>query len=163
MDTLNTGSEARTFYGVFNKHTKILYVFEIDKTVAYSYDSNNFLVKEIVLQPSEYYFGDYDTGQVYNELAKPLVREDELEVKFNKEIAYEFPVYQQLCIIVDILDKNKELVKTEEFDKLAKFLRAKKIRYETGLKVMKENKDCYNFVSKQDLQEFAAKRIQGLT
>lgn len=163
MDTLNNENESRTFYGVFNKHTKALYAFEIDKTVANSYDTKNFLVKEIVLQPFEYYFGDYDTGQVYHEQNKPMIREDELEVKLNKEIAQEYSVFKQLCIIVDVLDRNKELSKTDEFNTLAKFLRIKKARYDNGIKAMKENKTSFNFVSKQELIDFEIKRVQGIT
>jgi hypothetical protein len=162
MDTINYNDNPQTFYGVFNKHTKALYAFEVDKVTAYNYCNKNFIVKEIELKPFEYYYGDYDNGQVYHESKKPLVREDELERKLYQEIATEYTFFEQISILIEVLDKNKEIVKTEQFEKLAKFLKAKRLRYEQGLKVMKESKDLFNFISKKEIQELDLKRVQGI-
>lgn len=163
MDTVNTAEQSETFYGVFNKHTGVFYTFEKDKNTAYNYCNKNFVIKEIQLKPFEYYWGDYETGQVYNENIKPLIREDELERKLYEEIALEYSFFKQLCILTEVLAKNEEILKTDEFNSLAKFIKIKKLRFEQGLKTIKESKNLFNFVSKDEIKELDRKRIQGFT
>jgi hypothetical protein len=163
MVPVNNENIPKTFYGVFNKHTKVLYAFELDKVIADAYDPKNFLIKKIELKPFEYYFGDYETGQIYHENIKPLIREDELERKLYQEIAHEFTFLEQVCILVEILDKNEDLIKTERFKELTKFLKNKKVRYDQGLKAMRENKEFFNFLTKKEIRELDLKRIQGIT
>jgi len=161
METVETLTP-QIAYGVFNKHNGVLFCFESDKETAYSYSPNNFIIKEIELLPGQYYFGDYETGQVYFEEDKPLVREDEVQQKYHLDIVQTYPIIEQLNIIVEVLNNNKDIVKTDSFNEMAKFLKSKKLRYEQSLKATKENKHCFNFISIKELQELNKKRVEGI-
>jgi len=162
MENLKPENQVKTVYGIFNKHTKVLYAIEDELDVVNSYSDKNFLVKEIQLKPHEYFFGDYDTGQVYDEYVKPLIREDELLRGLYQQISQDYSFFEQLCILTDVLNKNEHIVKTEEFDKLAKYLKLKKMRYTQSVKAIKDNPDLYNFLSKEQILELDIKRNQGI-
>lgn len=149
-------------YGVFNKHNGVLFAFETEREKAYSYSKDNFVVKEVLLEPGQYYFGDYETGQVYYEEDKPLIREDELLVKHYQDIIQTYPIIEQLTNVIEVLDKNKEIIKTEKFEQMSKILKAKRLKYEHSIKSVQENKECFNFVSIKDLQDLSVKRLEGV-
>lgn len=150
-------------YGIFNKHNGVLFQFEHNKNIAYSYNENSFLVKEIVLHPGEYFFGDYYTGKVYLEEVKPLIREDQMEEDFFQGILKDFSLIKQLLTIIDVLDANKDIVKTEQFDEFVKYLKHKRVHYDRKLEIVKKDKESFNFISLDDLDEIAIKRMEGIT
>jgi hypothetical protein len=155
--------ETQVVYGIFNKHNGVLFQFEHNKQIAYSYNQDNFLIKEITLKPGEYFFGDYDTGKVYLEEVKPLIREDQMEEDFYNGILKDFSIVKQLLTIMDVLDANKNIIKTEQFDEFIKYLKNKRFRYNQSLEVVKNDKVSFNFISLEDIDEIAVKRMQGIT
>jgi hypothetical protein len=155
--------ESQTKYGIFNKHNGALFAFEPDKEIAYKYNKDNFLIKEITLRPGEYYFGDYYTGKIYSEDEKPLVREDEMEEQFYQDILSHYSLIKQISIIVGVLEQNKDLIKTELYNEFVKFLKIKNAKYQQSLEVVSKDKDSFNFVSINDLSELAVKRMEGIT
>lgn len=150
-------------YAIFNKHNGTFFSFESDKEIANGYSKDNFLVKEVVLHPGEYYFGDYYTGKVYHEDETPLIREDEMEEQFFQEIIGTYSLIKQIIIIAGVLEENKELKKTEEFNELVKFLKQKKAKYSQSLKVLEQDKESFNFISIKDLENLVVKRMEGIT
>jgi hypothetical protein len=159
----NNQVESQTRYAIFNKHNGVLFSFESDKAIADQYNENNFLIKEIVLRPGEYYFGDYYTGKIYNEDETPLIREDEMEEQFFQEIIGTYSLIKQILIIIGILEENKDLKKTESFNEFVKFLKLKKAKYDQSLKVLQEDKESFNFISIKELSDLVIKRMEGIT
>lgn len=159
----NNEINSQTRYAIFNKHNGAFFSFELDKEIANRYSKDNFLIKEVVLHPGEYYFGDYYTGKVYHEDETPLIREDEMEEQFFQEIIGTYSLIKQIIIIAGVLEENKELKKTEEFNELVKFLKQKKAKYSQSLKVLEEDKESFNFISIKDLENLVVKRMEGIT
>lgn len=150
-------------YAIFNKHNGLLFAYETDKQVAEGYNKDHFLVKEITLRPYQYYYGDYYNGKVYSEDEVPLIREDEMEENFFREILSEYSVIKQILLIVGVLEQNKELIKSEPFNRYANYLKMKKLRYDESLKSIKENKECFNFVSLEEIEDLMTRRMEGIT
>ena len=156
--------ETITRYAIFNKHNGVLFTFEAEKDIAYSYNKDNFFVKEIILRPNEYFFGDYYTGKVYSEYDTPLIREDEEENKFLLRINQDYPVIKQILMIAMVIERNKDLFNLpEEFKDYIEDLKTRRKKFEHGLKAISENKSGYNFVSYEDLQNLMIKRVEGIT
>lgn len=155
-------SEKITKYAIFNKHNGALFAYEQNKELASKYNSNNFLVREITLQKGEYFFGDYYTGRVYSDDEKPLIREDEMEEQFLQDIISHYSLIKQIIILVGVLEKNKDIVKTDIYNQFATFLNGKKAKYEQSLKVVSQDKESFNFVSIKDLSDLAVKRMEGI-
>lgn len=156
--------ETVTRYAVFNKHNGVLFTFEAEKDIAYNYNKDNFLVKEITLRPNEYFFGDYYTGKVYSETQTPLIREDDEENKFLARICQDYPLVKQILMIAMVIERNKESLNLpEEFKEYIEDLKLRRKKFELGLKTIASNKSGYNFVSYNDLQELAIKRLEGIT
>jgi hypothetical protein len=153
----------RKTYGIFNKHNGVIFAYEDDKEIAQGYNKDNFLIKEIVLHPNEYYYGDYHTGRVYSSEEKPLVREDELEENFYQGIIREYSLIKQITILVGVFEKNEHIVKTEGFNALATFLKQQKKRYDLSLEAIKNDKESFNFVSLDEVRDVCERRLQGIT
>lgn len=154
--------ETQTVYGIFNKHNGVLFQFENDQKVAYGYSTQNFFVKEIILKPGEYFFGDYYTGKVYSEEDKPLIREDQMEEDYYQGILKDFSIIKQLITIAGVLELNKDIIKTEQFDLFIKYLKNKEARYTQSLKSVMENKESFNFISLQEIEDHIVKRMEGI-
>lgn len=152
----------QTRYAIFNKHNGLFFAYETDKVIADGYSKDNFLVKEITLRPFEYYYGDYYTGKVYSEEEKPFIREDEMEENFYQSIINQYSLVKQILIIVGVLETNKDIVKTDSFNEFAKFVRNKKIRYDQSLEVVKNDKESFNFMSLEDIDNYIKKRSEGI-
>lgn len=149
-------------YIIFNKHNGILFAHEENKEVAYGYNPEHFVVKEVELSPTEYYFGNYETGKVYSVEEKPLIREDEQEEKFFENILHKYSPVKQLIIILDVLAKNENIEKTPEFEELYKFIKKQRHIYKEQLKVVSEDKDSFNFISIKEITEIAQKRFENI-
>lgn len=152
----------QTVYGIFNKHNGILFAFEPDKSQAESYNKDHFLVREVILRPNEYFFGDYYTGQVYSNEVKPLIYEEELLENHWQCVLKEYSVFDALIIIANVIEANESIFKPELFKKFITFCKAKQLKYEHTLKAIKENKESYNFISKEDIKNVAVKRLEGI-
>jgi hypothetical protein len=152
----------QTKYAIFNKKNGIIFDTVEDKSVAEKYNKEHFVIKEIELGPSEYYFGDYETGKVYDADDIPFIREDEMEEKFFEGIQQKYSIIKQIMIIIDVIKQNNDIVKTDAFNELYEFLRTQKIRYDAQLEVIKNDKESFNFISIEDIKNILIKRAEGI-
>lgn len=152
----------RVLYAIFNKHNGVFYNYCRDKEEADNLNKDNFVVRKITLHPGEYFFGDYETGKIYQEHEKPLIREDELEKELVDSIVAECPLIDLLIAVAEVLDANKEIIKTENFDSIFKFIKNKKVRHKHRLKAYSEDRESYNYLSKEKMKEITKKREEGL-
>ena len=149
-------------YIIFNKHNGVIFAHEDNEFSARAYNPDHFLVKEIELLPTEYYFGDYKNGKVYSIEEKPLIREDELEEKYYDNILCRYSPIKQLIAIFDVIGKNESLIKTEEFEEIYKFIKKQRHIYKEQLKVVSEDKESFNFISIKEIAEIAEKRLENI-
>lgn len=152
----------KTIYIVFNKHNGIIFSHEEDKNVAKSYNPEHFLIKEVELLPNEYYFGDYETGKIFNSEERPLIREDDIEENFYEKIHDIYSPLKQLIIILDVIKNNENIKTTPEFDRLYDFIDTQRTAYKEQLEVVSSDKDSFNFISIKEVADITQKRIQGI-
>lgn len=153
----------RTIYGIFNKHNGYLFSFEEDKNIAYGYNEKNFLVKEIVLKPDEFFFGDYYTGKIYSVDDKQLIREDEIEENYYQGIISHYSLIKQIFLLIDVIDINKDKLKIPpQYEEFTNFVRDRKTRYEKSLEIVKNDKEAFIFLSLDDLKKICQKRLEGI-
>jgi hypothetical protein len=160
MEPITLTKEKR--YAIFNKKNGVLFDIVDDPNIAKGFNTEFFVYKELDLSPTEYYFGDYYDGRVYSVEEKPFIREDEFEERFFEKIQNEYSLIKQIMILVDVLKHNESVVKTDAFNALYNFLRLERIKYDSQLDVIKNDKDSFNFISKEEIAEIMSKRMEGV-
>jgi len=91
---------------LFNKKTGVL-IGRIDPSIDVStLDSEKFITKVVELNVGEYYWGDYATGKIVNSDNKPYISEKDIRFYTSADILEQYPLYKQLNIIVDMLEKS---------------------------------------------------------
>lgn len=142
----------KTVYVIFSKETgNIIGRFD-DAEMAEKVNKKLFYIKEIELGPNDYYLGGHKDGNVYNNLEKPFVSERDVISKAYDEIITDWPLFTQINVILDVLEANKDIKKTEEFNSLVKYLKQAKYCLKVKIDAVKNNK-AFNFVSAVDLQK----------
>ena len=113
-------------------------------------NTNLFLIKEINMKPTEYWFGDYETGKVYDKNIIPMVFEEDLYQKTYDDIIQHYPLYKQISIIIETLEKNKIIAKSAEFTEMVKFINSQKTRLKHKIKHMSSDPKAFNFISRRE-------------
>lgn len=149
-------------YAIFNKKNGVLFDITDDQSIANGFNKEYFAVKEIELGPTEYYFGDLENGRVYSIEEKPFIREDEFEESFFAGIQNRYSVIKQIMIVIDVIKRNDNIIKSDAFNELYDFLRLEKIKYDAQLEVIKNDKESFNFISKDEIIEIMTKRMEGV-
>lgn len=140
----------KTLFVIFSKDTgNIIGNFE-DKVLVDKINKKLFDVKEVELGPNEYYLGGFEDGKIFNKLEKPFVNERDIIDKTYEEVLADWPLFTQISVILDVLDKNKNIEKTEDFNNLINYLKQTKNCLKIKIDAVKNNK-AFNFVSAEDL------------
>lgn len=121
--------ETRTL--LFLKSTGVLIGELSDKTSTEFMDLSKFDTKSVEIDEGagDYYYGDYTTGEVRNHYEKPVINESLVKYAANVKILNEYPIHRQINIIVEMLNANESLVKTEKFTEMIAFLNAQRQAY----------------------------------
>ena len=151
--------DKKTVYVIFSKETgNVIGRFD-DAEMTDKVNKKLFYIKEIELGPNDYYLGGYQDGSVYNKLEKPFVNERDVIDKAYDEITSDWPLFIQINVILDVLEANKNIEKTKEFNSLVKYLKQAKYCLKVKIDAVKNNK-AFNFVSAIDLQKAYEKEKQ---
>ena len=94
--------------------------------------------------PTEFFWGDFATGQVFDKHEKPLIDELAIDTIINKEILIKYPVHAQLNIIADCIEKAG-IPLTDEFIEMRDFIKQKVENHNIAKQVYQENPDVYAF------------------
>lgn len=123
---------------------------------------------EVYLKDLEYdpnvqvWIGTYDTGSLRNiadvETKEQIIEEDILDENVGAIISSEYPLYKQLNIIIDMLDKS-DVPNTPEFTAMMEFIKDQRDRNIARKEVYKQDGTPYVFVSKEDLKDSVKKRL----
>lgn len=110
------------------------------------------------------YYGDYATGSVksINELDDApdaaIIDEEYLNKEIKDDIQHVYPLYRQLNIMMDMLDKS-DIPNTEEFTQMMSFIKDQLDKNSARKQAFKSNPSTYKFVSKQDIQKSRRRRL----
>lgn len=118
--------------------------------IADNINKNMFITKEVFLKPNEYWEGNYKDGKIYNRKIVPLVYEQNLLDEAYAEILSPYPLYKQINIIINMLEKNIAIQKTDEFVEMVNFIKNKKVKLKQKIKHLSSDKKAFNFVRIQD-------------
>jgi hypothetical protein len=122
----------------------------------------DFYVKDVAFDGSkdEYWYGDYHTGEVRSRQEKPVITESRVRYNTNIKILQQYPIHNQLGIIIDMLD-NSSLEKTPEFAELKKFLDEQLNEHREKVKYYSSNPDTYVWISTEHEAAEHAKKSVG--
>ena len=116
-----------------------------------SINTEKFSIKtvELDLDQGEYWLGDYDNGSIQKKTDKPVVLESAVKFNTNVKILEQYPVHQQLNIIIDMLAQS-DIPQTAEFTAMKEFIDTARTTHQAAISQYKNNPDTYTFVSSED-------------
>ena len=97
----------------------------------------------------EFWYGDYETGEIRNRFQKPIISESLVKYGTNQKIIDKYPVHKQINIIIGMLRANPSLNLTPEFQEMIDFLDAQRTKHQTKLQNY-SNTDVYHWVSTEE-------------
>jgi hypothetical protein len=104
------------------------------------------ITKEVMMKPNEYWEGDYASGKVYSKNVVPLVFEEDLYDQTYREILESYPLFRQINILVDMLEKNSTIGKTKDFENMIAFINNRKLKLKQKIQHMSSDKKAFNFI-----------------
>lgn len=105
----------------------------------------------------EYWYGDYQTGEVRAREDKPLIAESWLKYQTNLKILNAYPIHTQLNLLIDLIDANAS-IKTSEWEEFKAFLGRMRKEHNDQVEVYRSNPDVYTYVSEEEEKINAQKR-----
>jgi len=120
---------------------------------------DNFLIKTVELDEDsgDYWYGDYQTGEVRSRSDKPVITESYVKYNTNVMILSEYPIHRQINILIDMLDRS-DIAKTAEFSAMKEFLEAAKQNHQEQVRSYSSNTGAFTFVSETEEKETIAKK-----
>lgn len=108
-----------------------------------------FVTKEVEMGPGEYWLGDYETGQKFNRNEVPMVFEEDLYRQTYESILQSYPLYKQISILSELIEKNSAIAKTREFEDMIAFINSQKLRLKHKIKHMSSDPKAFNFIRRK--------------
>lgn len=143
---------------LFNKKTGVL-IGRIDPAIdAATLDQDKFVTKIVELDIGEYYWGDYDTGKIVHSDDKPYISEKDIRFYASADILEKYPLYKQLNIIVDMLEKS-DLEKTPEFKQMLEDIKPFRDRANQQMHAYKST-NAFSFYTNEQDDELVKKRYE---
>jgi hypothetical protein len=118
--------------------------------IADNINKDIFVIKEVFLKPNEYWEGNYKDGKIFNRKIVPLVYEQNLLDETYAEILASYPLYKQINVIIDMLEKNIAIQKTDEFTEMVNFIKNRKVKLKQKIKHLSTDKKAFNFIRIQN-------------
>ena len=120
-------------------------------------------LKDVTYDPEvKVWIGPYDTGslKVIEDIAttEQIIEEDILDQNVADQINFDYPLYKQLNIIIDMLNQS-DIPNTAEFTAMMEYIKDQRDRNNARKDVYKQDGTPYVFVSKEDLTNSVKKRL----
>lgn len=166
VESLNTGKQKYllTFNKISGSYVGMIGYYNNEKP---SLNYDHFIYKEVELDPSkETWVGNYKTGKVIPlEEFKPEINEYMINAGCKAKINRNYPIYKQLNIIIDLLDKivNDNDLKGKEadnFKRMVLFLKETKEINKRYKQAYKES-DIVFYRSKDEMYKKYSKQVDG--
>jgi|TARA_R100001079_G_scaffold110739_1_gene87258 hypothetical protein len=143
---------------MFNAKTGVLLGAMPPSTINAELKLDKFKFKEVELDPiNEYWDGDYESGQIKSVDEKPRFSEAGVNGATAASIEAHYPIHKQINIILEMLNQS-EVPNTSAFQKMYDYLSEQRELGKQKKKTYQES-DAFDYVSENDLQEFAKKAI----
>jgi len=149
---------------LFNKETGVFFgSFDSEGFDASAIDPNYFLYKEVELGEDNFWYGDYETGAVYDSKSIAIISQTQIRDETITKIFNEYPPIRQTQIVIDQL---KALVseenQTEEFVAMTSFIDEARAEYQAKKETFSSNPEAYIWVSDEEVAENSTKHYAGL-
>lgn len=99
----------------------------------------------------EFWYGDYQSGEIRNRFDKPIISESLVKYGTNQKIIDKYPVHKQINILIAVIRANPSLNLTPEFQEMINFLDAQRNKHSQKL-TNYSNTDAYHWVSTAEEQ-----------
>lgn len=144
---------------LFLKNTGVLIGEIHDETDRESLNLEKFVVKAVEFdnELGEYWYGDYETGEIRSRVEKPVITESYVKYDTNLTIVGEYPIHKQLNIIIDMLSKSS-VEKTPEFLAMKEFIDTVRLNYQEQIAAYANNPAGYTWISEQEELEMLDKK-----
>jgi hypothetical protein len=145
---------------IFSKETGNIQCVSEDEKIVDGLNTEKFCYKIVEMGVGDYYIGSYEDGQICNITEKPLVYERDLLDETYIEIMQQYPLYRQINIILEVLDKNENIVKTDRYNEFKKYLELKKKKLNIKIKHLSSDEKAFTFISNEKLTEAYLKDVK---
>lgn len=126
-------------------------------------DKDVFLYKEVEMGEDEYWYGDYETGRVYNNNETQVVTQQTLRDNVIKKIFSKYHYINQIKIISDMLKTAvPEENQTQAFKDMVAFIDEARAEYHLQKEAYSSNSEMYIWIPDEMAEEQVSKHYEGL-
>jgi len=126
-------------------------------------DTNLFLYKEVEMSEGDFWYGDYETGKIYNENETQVITQQSLRDNTIKKIFSRYFYIDQLKIINDQLKATiSEENQTTAFKEMVAFIDEARNEYHLKKEAFSSNPEMYIWIDDEAAQEFSNNRLEGI-
>ena len=118
--------------------------------------------KEISLAEDEYWFGNFDTGKIYNISEKPFITQMALRDKAISSILGKYNIFSQLSIIRDQIKEISGNNLTEKFNEMNTFIEETLRVYQLEKESYASNTEAFVWDSDETLLKDYTTRTEGM-
>ena len=149
---------------LFNKETGTFFAsFESEGFDVEGIDPNFFVYKEVELNDGEFWYGNYETGKVYDNKETVVVPQSNLRDEAIKKIFSKYHTIRQTQIIIDQL---KAFIpaenQTEDFVNMYTYIDEIRAEYHLKKEAFSSNPEAYIWVSDEETENNISSRLTGL-
>lgn len=149
---------------LFNKETGAFFgSFESEGFNVNAVDENYFLYKEVEMGEDDFWYGDYESGAVYDGKEVAIISQTQVR---DETIGKIFSEYHQLRQNQIIIDQLKALVpeadRTEEFAAMATFIDEARAEYQTKKETFSSTPEAYIWISDEEQLQNMTDQNAGL-
>lgn len=148
---------------LFNAKTGVFFsTFEAESFNKEGINPEIFLYKEVELQEGEFWYGDYETGRVYNEVETRVVTQGTLRDNAIKKIFSKYFYIDQIKIITDMLKFTVPADnQTQAFKDMVAFIDEARAEYHLQKEAYSSNPEMYIWIPDEEGQNISEKRYEG--
>lgn len=149
---------------LFNKENgSFIATFESGDFKTEGINNDVFLVKEVELADHEFWYGDYETGKVYDSQEIQMVTQRSVRDNTINKIYAQYPPLIQDKVLVDQLKAFiPEENQTQEFKDMVAFIDAARQEYHDKKEAFSTNPEVYLWVSDEDAASQVESRYLGI-
>lgn len=145
---------------IFSKSTGNIQCVSDDLSIVDGLNKEDFCYKIVEMASGDYYVGSYEDGQIFNITDKPMVYERDLINETYIDVLQQYPLYRQINLILEVLDKNEDIIKTDNYKEFKKFLDLKKKKLQMKIKHLSSDEKAFTFISNEKLTEAYLKDVK---
>lgn len=149
---------------LFNAQSGIYFgAFDSDGFDVDGIDTEVFLYKEVEIGPDEFWYGDYETGKVYNNTQTRIVTQTTLRDNAIKKIFSKYHYINQIKIISDMLKSAlPDDKQSKDFKDMVAFIDEVRAEYHLQKEAFSSNPEMYIWIPDEMAEDLFSKRYEGL-